>query len=176
MHNFNEFGGGPAASSFYLTCMIDIQKLRDTVEKAIEGTEIFVVDVNVSPDNEIQVEIDSPEGIDIDTCAAIIRQIEAVFDRDAEDYELEVGSAGLTAPFKVRGQYLKNIGNEVEALTADGRKITGVLKSVAADGSFTVGTLMKVKNPGDKRPHLEEVEETLRPADCKYVRYLIDFK
>ncbi|MDE5857439.1 MAG: ribosome assembly cofactor RimP, partial [Muribaculaceae bacterium] len=90
--------------------MIDKDKLRLTVEKAIEGTDIFLVDLKVSPDNNIVVEIDSKNGLDIDTCADLTRKIEAEFDRDAEDYELEVGSAGLTSPFKVKAQYEKNIG------------------------------------------------------------------
>lgn len=156
--------------------MIDKQLLIKTVDEAVEGTDIFVVDVRVSRDNEIVVELDSPNGLDIDTCAAVTRKIEAAFDRDVEDYELEVGSAGLTAPFTVRGQYLKNIGNEVELLTKDGRKLHGVLKEVADDGRFTIVSSMKVKNPGDKRPHIEEVEESFLPDDCKYVRYMIDFK
>ena len=158
--------------------MIDRQLLQKTVEDAIAGTDIVIVDVRVSKANEIVVELDSPEGLDIDTCAAITRKIESVFDRDAEDYELEVGSAGLTAPFTVRGQYLKNIGNEVEVLTKDGRKLTGVLKEVTDDGTFTftVTTTVKVKNEGEKRPHLEEVDETFTPDACKYVKYHIKFK
>lgn len=156
--------------------MIDKALLTKTVEEALAGTDMFLVDVKVTPTNEITVEVDSPSGIDIDTCAAITRKIEAAFDRDVEDYELEVGSAGLTAPFKVRGQYLKNIGNTVELLTADGRKLRGTLTEVAEDGTFTVATQVKVKNPGEKRPHIEEVKETFTPDGCKYVKYDIDFK
>lgn len=156
--------------------MIDKTLLTQTVEQAIEGSDIFLVDVRVSADNNIAVEIDSPRGIDIDTCAAITRQIEAVFDRDAEDYELEVGSAGLTAPFKVRGQYLKNIGNEVEVLTRDGRKLRGTLVEVADDGRFTVEVPTKVRHEGAKRPVTEQVPQTFDPADCKSVTYVINFK
>ncbi|MDE6160377.1 MAG: ribosome assembly cofactor RimP, partial [Muribaculaceae bacterium] len=65
--------------------MIEKHKLAETVEHAIEGTDLFIVDIRVSPSNEIVVEIDSPEGVDIDTCARITRAIEADFDRDAED-------------------------------------------------------------------------------------------
>ena len=82
-------------------------------------TDLFLVDISVTPDNNITVEVDSATGVDIDACAAITRAVEAVFDRDAEDYALEVGSAGLTAPMKVRGQYDKNLGNDVEILTRD---------------------------------------------------------
>ena len=96
--------------------MIDKELLRQSVEKAVADTDLFIVDIKVSPQNSITVELDSPGSIDIDTCASVTRAIEKDFDRDVEDYDLEVGSAGLTAPFKVRGQYLKNIGNDIEML------------------------------------------------------------
>lgn len=155
--------------------MIDKTLLTETVEQAIADTSIFLVDVQVNPGNAIIVEIDSPEGIDIDTCADITRKIESVFDRDKEDYELEVGSAGLTSPFKVKGQYLKNIGNQVEILTKDGRKIKGTLLSVD-DDAFTVEIAKKVKEPGKKKPVEVAEPETLNMDNCKYVKYLIDFK
>lgn len=155
--------------------MIDKTLLTETVEQAIAGTSIFLVDVQVNPGNAIVVEIDSPEGIDIDTCADITRKIESVFDRDKEDYELEVGSAGLTSPFKVKGQYLKNIGNQVEILTKDGHKLKGTLLSVD-DNSFTVEITKKAKEPGKKKPVEVAEPETLDMDNCKYVKYLIDFK
>lgn len=167
----------PRASSFYLKAkMIDKQLLTQTVTDALQGTDIFLVDVKVTPANEITVEIDSPEGIDIDTCAMLTRKIEEVFDREVEDYELEVGSAGLTAPFKVRGQYLKNIGNEVEVLTRDGRKLRGILVDVAEDGRFTVEVPTKVKHEGAKRPVVENVPHSFMPEECKSVTYVINFK
>ena len=104
--------------------MIDKELLKASVEKAIEGTDLFIVDIKVSPQNEIVVELDSPGSIDIDTCAAVTRAIEKEFDRDVEDYELEVGSAGLTSPFKVKEQYEKNLGNDIEVLTRDGARDT----------------------------------------------------
>ncbi len=155
--------------------MIDKQLLSDTVAQAIQGTDLFVVDIRVEPGNSIIVELDSETGIDIDTCAAITRKIEAVFDRDKEDYDLEVGSAGLTAPFKVKGQYLKNIGNEVEALTRDGRKLTGTLTAVT-DTDFTIEVPVKRRPEGAKRPIIVDTPVTLAMADCKSVKYSIKFK
>ena len=155
--------------------MIDKQLLIETVEQAIDGTSIFIVDVKITPGNAIVVEIDSPDNIDLDTCASITRKIEAVFDRDAEDYELEVGSAGLTSPFKVKGQYLKNIGNEVEVLTCDGRKMQGVLTEVG-DDDFTIEVAKKVKEPGAKRPTIVMKPTTLKIDNTKSVKYLINFK
>lgn len=155
--------------------MIDKTMLTRSVEKAIEGTDLFIVDISVSPQNNIVVELDSPRSIDIDTCAAVTRAIEKDFDRDTEDYELEVGSAGLTSPFKVRGQYVKNIGNDVEILTRDGRKIHAVLTGVD-DDSFTFEYPVKYKEPGAKRPTTVMESETLPFAEAKSVKYLISFK
>ena len=155
--------------------MIDKSLLKQSVEKAIEGSDLFIVDISVSPQNNIVVELDSPQNIDIDTCAAVTRAIEKDFDRDAEDYELEVGSAGLTSSFKVRGQYLKNIGNDIEILTRDGRKLHAVLTAVG-DDDFTFEYPVKYKEPGAKRPTIVMESETLPFPEAKSVKYMISFK
>lgn len=155
--------------------MIDINHLRETVEKAIEGTDLFLVDLRVEAGNHIVVEIDSANGVDIDTCAAITRKIEAEFDRDKEDYDLEVGSAGLTAPFKVKQQYMKNLGKEIEVVTKDGKKIKGVLAAVNA-GDYVVEVPTKVKEEGEKRPKIVDVPVTINYDDTKSAKYVINFK
>lgn len=157
--------------------MIDKQILQTEIEKNIEGTGLFLVDLSVSPDNRIVVEIDSTRGVDIEDCTRLSRQIEQAFDRDVEDYELEVGSAGLTAPFKVRGQYEKNIGNDIDVLTRDGRKLSGVLDGINPEGTvFTFTVKEKVKEPGKKRPVIAERRIEMAVADTKSVRYAINFK
>ena len=113
----------------------------------MEGTDLFLVDVRISKDNNIVVEIDSDTSVDIDECIRLNRLVESEFDRDEEDYELEIGSAGLTSPLRVERQYHKNEGNEVEVLTADGRKLKGILKSADADG-FVLTVVKKVKPEG----------------------------
>ena len=161
--------------------MIDKDLLTGTVNDAIAGTDLFVVDIRISPDNVITVEVDSPTAVDIDECAAITRKIEEKFDRDTEDYELEVGSAGITSDFKIRAQYTKNIGNDVEVLTRDGRKLHGVLTAVApgepSDHSigFTVEIPVKVKAPGAKKPVIRQEALQFTSDDCKYVRYDLKF-
>lgn len=105
--------------------MIDKTALSSFIEKQLEGTDLFLVELRISAGNEICVEIDSDTSVDIDECVALTRAIEGEFSRDDEDYELEVGSAGLTSPFKVKRQYVKNIGHEVETLSADGKKYRG---------------------------------------------------
>ena len=139
------------------------------------GSDCFVVDVQVKPDNVIVVEIDNEEGVDIDRCVALHRFLESKLDRDVEDYELEVGSAGITSPFKVLGQYKKNIGKEVELLTKNGMKLSGILKSADSE-KFVVTITKKVKSETSKRK--VEVEEDLAFGydEVKYTKYLIRFK
>ena len=122
--------------------MIQKELVCQLVEEFIADTEHFIVDVKVSPDNDIVVELDSEKGIDIEYCAELSRFIESKFDREVEDFELEVGSAGLGSPFKVLKQYQKNIGNEVEILTKAGKKFSAMLKD-ATEESFTVTVIMQ---------------------------------
>lgn len=154
--------------------MLKKEDIYKCVEQLCEGTDIFIVDVNVLPGNRVVVEIDSPQSLDIDTCARITRGIEQQFDRDVEDYELEVGSAGLTAPFKVRGQYLKNVGQKVEVLTTDGRKLRGVITAVN-DADFTLRVSQKVKLPDKKRPEMVESDITIPFDSVKKANVLLEF-
>lgn len=158
--------------------MIDKAKLHTAVEDAIKGKDVFVTDITVSQDNDIVVEIDSMDGVDLDTCADITRKIEeGLPSRDEEDYSLEVGSAGITSPFKVVAQYTKNLGKEVEVLTKDGRKVTGVLTGVDGDTSmFTVSVPTKGKEPGAKRPVIRDIAEQFKMSDCKHVKHVFRFK
>ncbi len=154
--------------------MIDKQKLTETVEEAIKDTSIYIVDITISKDNSIVVELDSDDSMDIDMCTSISRKIESVFDRDVEDYELEVGSAGLTSPFKVKRQWQKNLGNEIEVFTKDGRKLTGVLVEVNED-NFVIQFPIKVKEEGKKRPVVVSHKEPITFENCKKACYLIKF-
>ena len=157
--------------------MIDRQLLTDTVTDALKGTDLFLVDITVTPTNEITVSVDSKgTGVDIDRCLALTRRIEEVFDRDVEDYELEVGSAGITAPFKVKAQYDKNIGNPVEVVTRDGKKLHGTLIAVADDFSdCTVSVTKKIKEEGQKRPKNVDVPEIIPIANIKSIAYELKF-
>ena len=155
--------------------MIERQALVEVVEACL-GDDLFLVDVAISADNHIVVEIDSYEGsVSIDNCVAITRAVEQAFDRDKEDYELEVGSAGLTSPLKVKAQYVKNIGNDVEVLTTQGVKLKGVLSEVG-DDTFTIKVAKKVKPEGAKRPVMVEEDVTIKYSETKYTKYLIQFK
>lgn len=155
--------------------MIDKKIVRELAEEWLQDKEYFLVDVQVSPDDKIVVEIDHADGVWIDDCVELSRYIEDRLSRDEEDYELEVGSAGLGQPFKVAQQYVNFIGKEVEVLDKDGRKVKGVLKSVNGR-NFIVTVSEKVKAEGKKRPVMQDVDHTYNMDEVKYCKYLISFR
>ena len=155
--------------------MIDKNVVKNLVEEWLADKDYFLVDVTVSPDDKITVEIDHADGVWIDDCAKLSQFIEDHLSRDEEDYELEVGSAGLGQPFKVEQQYLNHIGKDVEVLDAEGKKVQGVLKQV--DGrNFVVTVKEKQKLEGKKRPQLVDVDKTFNMDNIKYTKYLLSFK
>lgn len=155
--------------------MIDKLEIRDIAEDFLINSETFLVDVIVRPGNIIVIEVDNQEGVSLEDCIKLNKHIESKLDRDAEDFELEVGSAGVTSPFKITRQYEINIGNEVETLTKGGQKITGVLKN-CDDSSFTV-TVTKMEKPeGAKRKVAVEEDLSFKYDEVKYTKYLIRFK
>ena len=155
--------------------MIDKNKVKELALEWLEGTEYFLVDASVDEQNKITVEIDHKDGVWIEDCCELSRFIEEHFDRDVEDFELEVGSAGIGQPFKVLQQYINSIGYDVELLTADGKKMEGSLKSADEQG-FVVTVLEKQHVEGKKRPQMVEVDKSFGFGDVKWVKAIIDFK
>lgn len=155
--------------------MIQKNIVEKIVEQHIADTDYYLVETVITPNNHISIEIDSFEGVSIDYCVELSRYIESQLDRDAEDYELEVGSAGLTSPFKVKKQYEKNIGNEVEVLTKDGKKLSGVL-IIVDEETFTIEIEKQIKPEGAKRK-ITVKEEINFPYDgIKTIKYIFRFK
>lgn len=155
--------------------MIEKDLIEEIVNEGLAGSEYFLVDVKVSKDNVIEVEIDADEGVNIDFCVELSRFVESKLDREKEDFELNVGSAGLTSPFKVRRQYEKNVGNEVEVLTKEGKKHRGVLVSVDEE-SFSVDETVMERREGDKRKKAYVETRVFGYEEIKSVHYIIDFK
>ena len=155
--------------------MIDKQKVNELVEQWLEGKDYFLTDLTVTPDDCITVEIDHADGVWIEDCVQLSRFIEEHLNRDEEDYELEVGSAGLGQPFKVLRQWQNHVGKEVEIVTRDGRKIKGTLKAASAD-AVTLVTRQKVTPEGKKRPVLVEVDKEYSMDEVKSTKYVLNFK
>lgn len=155
--------------------MIDKNIVRQLVDQWLNGKDYFLTDLNVTSDDRIVVEIDHEEGVWIEDCVELSRYIESHLDRDEEDYELEVGSAGIGQPFKVLRQYEIHQGERVETVLKDGKKLQGILSNVTPD-EFTVTIEEKVRPEGAKRPQIVSREVPLTFDQVKSTKYLIDFK
>ena len=155
--------------------MINKETIQTLTEEWLKDNDYFLVDINFGADDRIVIEIDHADGVWIEDCAALSRFLQEQLGDELGDYELEVGSAGLGQPFKVVQQYVNHIGDTVEVLELDGKKVQGVLKSVEGT-SFTVTVQEKQKQEGKKRPVLVEVDKTYAMDGVKYAKYLLAFK
>ena len=100
--------------------MIDKVEILRLVREELDGTDKFLVDLYISKNNCINVSIDGDNGITIDDCIALSRYIESHLNRDEEDFELNVASAGLDSPLKLIRQYKKNVGRGLKVEITDG--------------------------------------------------------
>lgn len=113
--------------------MLNKKKIATIVEDFLGGSDKFLVNVDVSKGNVVDVYVDGDEGITISECAEISRYIESNFDRDREDFELRVSSPGIDKPFRLRRQYAKYVGKEIQLVLNDGSKLRGRLVSFSDD-------------------------------------------
>jgi len=154
--------------------MITKDQIVTLITDKVTSEGYFIVDVAVKPSNRIMVLIDGDNGVPIDFCVSVSRLIEQNFDRETEDFELEVSSPGIGQPFKVYRQYLKNIGREVEVLTFQGLKTNGELATVSETG-FVIKETKKVKPEGKKKKELQVIEHSFKFEDVKSVKEIIKF-
>ena len=141
----------------------------------MQGNDYFLVDIMFGTDDRIVIEIDHADGVWIEDCAELSRFLQERLGDELGDFELEVGSAGIGQPFKVEQQYVNHIGDELEVLDADGKKVHGVLKEVN-EREFVLTIQEKQKVEGKKRPVNVEVDKTYSMDTVKYAKYVLTFK
>ena len=153
---------------------MDKTLVAEIVENYLKNSDKYLVDVKLEVGDRIVVEIDGDTPVSIDDCIALTRHIESQFDREVEDFELEVGSSGISQPFKLLRQYQNAAGREVETLLKNGIKHSGVLK--AANENGIVLTVQKqIKPEGAKRKTTVEEDLTFDYSEIKYTKYIIRF-
>lgn len=146
--------------------MITAKQVSDIINKKLHGTDLFLVEVIVRKGNFITVFIDSDTSVSIANCADVSRYVESKLDREKEDFELEVSSAGLDHPIRLHRQFLKNIGNDLKITTHDGKSYTALLLGA---GEKELTLLM----PENKKKKLPEQELTVATKDIKEARLII---
>lgn len=146
--------------------MIDKLHVLSIIDDALAGTDKFLVDLKISTDNRINVAIDGDNGIVIDDCIDLSRKIENSLDRDVEDFELNVASAGLDSHLKLKRQYFKNVGRDLTVTTFDGETNEGTLVEADED-------TISIKLPG--RKNMKSGPLKIPYTDIKTAKIVIKF-
>lgn len=146
--------------------MIDKFKVLDIIKDILEGSDKYLINMKITPDNRIFVDIDGDNGINIDDCIELSRAIENKLNRDEEDFELTVSSAGADTPLKMPRQYRRRIGQMLCVENFDGEKVEGTLTE-ADDQQFTI------KTKGTKKAAPQEL--TFAYTDTRTVKEVIHF-
>ena len=130
--------------------MINRKKILSLVEPVLNEKKFFVVSLTISNSNRITLSVDSMDAVRIEDCVQLSRIIEQGLNRDEEDFELEVTSAGINVPFTVQQQYLKNVGRQVTIQHFDGKRTEGKLIEVSSE-DFLIEYRRKEKIEGKKK-------------------------
>ena len=142
---------------------VRIQQLVDEFLTKNEG--IFLVSLKIGGGNQIEVLIDSFQGIKIGDCVKLSRNIEGKLDREKEDFALQVASAGLSEPFKVFNQYEKNVGQKVDVKLKGGEKILGTILSVEEGKGIVLETKSREKIGKKKQVVVKQHELAFEQID-----------
>jgi len=153
--------------------MIDKAKIAGLVNEKLTDDQ-FLVDVTISSGNVIHIMVDSDTAISINQIVEISRYVESNLDRETEDFELSVFSAGLTEPFKLVRQYKKNQDKEIEVLLVNGQKLNGLLISVE-DHGIDLKVTTKEKMEGSKKKELVTKVQHLEYSEIKEAKKILKF-
>lgn len=148
--------------------MIQRRNIIELANEHLEGTTFFLVDVLIKPQNSIIVIFDGDEGVTIEDCVAMSRHIEGSLDREKEDFDLRVMSAGIGQPFKMLRQFKKNIGNGICVRTLDDTEWEGTLLE-ADPNKLVLKPFGPIRKKGQK-PSKHEVEPENKTLDFSRVK------
>lgn len=154
--------------------MIDKERIKQLVEERLDER-MFIVAISVSESNRIEIFIDGYDGLTIDHCVAVSRNVEHNLDREEEDFSLQVSSPGLSEKFRVKEQYYKYCGKAVEVVTTSGSELTGTLKSADETGCI-IETSEKELVEGSRKKQLIVKNHNLKYDEIKSAKAVISFK
>jgi len=151
--------------------MIVEKIIRKLAEAELKCSDNFLVQVLVRSGNRIMIFIDSDTEVIVDDCVKLSRYLESQFDRDDEDFELVVSSAGLDQAFIMERQYLKYLNRRVEIHPNEGEKFIAILTTYTEDEIAFKKLIKKHKSKAAE----EGPEERLALSDIKETKPAIHF-
>ena len=153
--------------------------MREKVEKLLKNAlkkneSLFLIDLNVSADNQISVILDGDKGVTVEDCIEVSREIEHNLDREEIDFSLEVMSAGLSEPLSIPRQYKKNIGRNLKVKTINNDKLEGELIA-ANDETCTLSWSQREPKPVGKGKVTVKKEAELPYKEIMEAKVMITF-
>ncbi len=148
------------------------EKVHKYVEEALEGTNLFIVELKFLPKSRILIILDGDLGIKIEECARVSRYVSNKLEEENmidAVHTLEVSSPGVDYPLKYARQYPQHIGRTLAIRMKDGKEWEGKLDSIEGD---VIGLSATIKVKG-KKPVVEAVEISLN--DIKEAKIKIVF-
>jgi len=160
--------------------VINARTVHQLANEFLDGGSGFVVDIKVASGNAIRIDLENDDRTSIEDCVALSRHIEGSFDREEEDFSLDVGSPGLDKPLKVLRQYLKLIGKQVSVNPKDGKKMEGELVNIEEENGEVKGLVLKTREKkrieGRKAKQWVEEEHRFQASDIEWTKVIISFK
>ena len=124
------------------------QQLTDLLRPAVEetGKSLLGVEfVSAGKNSILRLFIDHENGINVDDCAEVSRQVGAILDVEdpiSSEYSLEVSSPGLDRPLFEKAHYEAVVGEIIQVklgVPVNGRrKFKGVLEKIDNDTLFVI--------------------------------------
>ncbi|MGF1563799.1 MAG: ribosome assembly cofactor RimP [Flavobacteriales bacterium] len=155
--------------------MITKQRVAELLKEGFGDGPLFFVEIDVSGANDIRVLVDNDNGVSIGDCVKVSRHLESSFDRDTEDFSLNVSSPGADQPLRFARQYMKNVGRDLVVKLADGRKLTGAL-TAANDAQIELKVREKRRIEGRKSKEWVEEVFALPYEEINEAKVVISFK
>ena len=107
--------------------------LKDIVDEALALNEsLYLIELSISVNNKVQVVVDGDNGVSLSETMRISRAINDNFDREVEDFSLEVSTPDIAHPLKVKRQYIKNL-NRILKVKTEEEELEGTLVTADED-------------------------------------------
>ena len=155
---------------------MDKKRVKALLDEALElNEELFLVYFDINDANHVSVIIDGDKGVNVSECMRISRNIEQNFDRDEEDFSLEVSSFDVSHSMTMPRQFIKNIGRKLKIKTTKDDKYEGTLLSFSEDNKFVLQWKERVPKTLGKGKMTVEKQQELSIDDVKEAKVVIIF-
>lgn len=149
------------------------------IEQQLDSEKYYLLEFQEHGNNVFQAFVESftkEHYFDLEQAVSLTRLVNETFDRDQEDFELSLSSAGLDLPFRSVHQYHKYKGDTVDVLLKAGAKLLAVTLLEVTEEGITISYETKEKLDGKKRPELVKKEEFVNFSELKETRKTILYK